>query len=216
MSLTLIKDLGMRKEPGCTRRWCLALCSYCNKEKELRTQSIKTRKSCGCATHLKARVTHGMSATRQYQIWADLKDRCNNPKNKSYIRYGARGITYDTTWDTFEGFWLDMEMGYTDELTIERENNNLGYTKSNCTWITLSAQANNRHDVNTFKQREPNSYNAKTTTSQIAEYGELYKKSKRGTKGCIMRQMAKDLSLSENTAKIYLSKYIKGTLCKLT
>ncbi len=216
MGLKLIKDLGIRKEPGCTRRWCIAECSYCGKEKELRTQSLRTLKSCGCATHLKAKVTHGMSATRQYQIWADLKDRCNNPKNKSYIRYGARGITYDPAWEVFENFWKDMQMGYTDDLTIERENNSLGYTKANCTWITLSDQTKNRNPINTFKQRKVSTYKSKVTTAEIAKYGDLYKDAKYGTKGCIMRQMAKDLNLSENTAKIYLAQYVKGTLCKLT
>jgi hypothetical protein len=216
--LEITKDLGMIKDSGgTTRRWCIAKCSYCDNESEHRTQSIKNKKSCGCATHLKAsRLSHGMSSTRQYQTWADLKDRCDNIKNKSYVRYGARGISYDPSWKTFEGFWEDMKDGYTDGLTIERKDNNIGYTKANCTWITLQEQVNNRHTVNTFKQRDATTYTSKVTTAEIAEYGELYREAKYGTKGDIMRQMAKDLCLSENTAKTYLAKYIKGTLCKLT
>ena len=215
--LELINDLGMRKDSGgTTRRWCEAKCSYCGEISEHRTQSIKTKKSCGCATHLKANIKHGMSKTRQYQIWADLKDRCHNPKNKSYIRYGARGITYDESWKTFEGFWNDMGCTYVDGLTIERKDNNLGYNKANCIWIPIEDQTINRHNINTFKQRDPNSYKIKVTTTDIAKYGKFYKNAKWGIKGRIMRKMAKDLNISENTAKIYLAKYIKGTLCKLT
>lgn len=103
--LELIKDLGMRKDSGGTnRRWCEAKCSYCGNITEHRTQSLKTKKSCGCATHLKANVKHGMVNTRQYKIWADMKSRCDNPKNKSYIRYGGRKIIYTPSWKTFESF----------------------------------------------------------------------------------------------------------------
>lgn len=214
--MKLIKDLGMRVEPGCTRRWCIAECSYCGQQAEHRTQAIKVKKSCGCATHLKAKVTHGMSSTRQYQTWADMKDRCDNPKNKSYVRYGSRGITYDTSWSTFEGFWLDMEEGYADDLTIERIDNSLGYNKANCTWITIQEQVVNRNHINTFKHRDVDSYNKKVTMKAFEPFGELYKLAKWGEKGLIVEDVVTQLGLSENTAKVYLAKYLKGTLCKLS
>jgi len=53
---------------------------------------------------LKVHIKHNMSKTRQYQIWADIKDRCNNIKNKSYIRYGGRGIDMVNSI-----LWLNME-----------------------------------------------------------------------------------------------------------
>ena len=214
--MKFIKDLGTRREGNHTRRWCIAECSYCGKQAEHRTQTIKKKKSCGCATHLKARTTHGMSATRQYQTWADMKDRCDNPKNKSYVRYGGRGITYDTSWSTFEGFWLDMEEGYANNLTIERIDNSLGYNKANCTWVTVQEQAANRNPINTFKHREPDSYNKKVTMEAFRPFGELYKLAKRGEKGLIAQDVVAKLGLTECTAKRYLAQYIKGTLCKLS
>ncbi len=215
MSLKLIKDLGMQKEKGCTRRWCVAECSYCGTCGEHRTQSIKNKKSCGCAKFLKARFTHGLSATRQYQIWVDMKDRCDNPKNKSYIRYGERGITYDPIWVTFEGFWKDMEEGYSDNLTIERKDNSLGYIKNNCEWVTIQAQAKNRNAINTFKKREVTSYGKKVTMEQLKSFAERYKLAKYGEKGIIVREVVKSLGIAESTAKIYLSQYMRGKLCKL-
>jgi len=213
--LKIIKDLGTRKEKGCTRRWCLAECSYCGKVAEHRTQSLKSKKSCGCATHLKAQIKHGMSNTRQYQIWADMKDRCNNPKNKSYIRYGNRGISYDIKWETFKGFWEDMKDNYFDKGTIERLDNDKGYYKENCTWITIEEQVLNRNRINTFKVRDSISYNRKVTLDDIAIFGEPYKKAKYGEGKMIIEDMVKSLQISKNTATVYLSRYKKGKLCKL-
>lgn len=214
--MKIIEDLGMRRENSYTRRWCIAECPYCNKQVEMRTQQTKTTKSCGCATFLKAQTSHGMSRTRQYQIWADMKDRCTNPKNKSYIRYGERGISYDPSWETFEGFWNDMADGYDDTLTIERNDNNIGYCKSNCTWITIEEQVYNRHHINTFKQRKADSYKKIISIDDIIPFGEKYKTAKYGEKLSIVNETVEALGISINTAKIYLSKYIKGKLCKLS
>lgn len=213
--IKFINDLGMRKEGNTTRRWCTAECPYCMKVKEYRTQDLKNRQSCGCASHLKANTKHGMSSTRQYTTWADLKDRCDNPKNKSYIRYGARGITYDPKWKTFEGFWEDMAEGYFDKGTIERENNDLGYNKANCTWITIEDQVLNRSKINTFKQRTTESYQRKVTMADIIPFGEKYKIAERGKGKKVQEELASAFSISIHTAAIYLTKYKKGTLCKL-
>lgn len=213
--MEVIQDLGMRQEGKTTRRWCIAKCPYCDKQVEMRTQQTKATKSCGCATFLKAQTKHGMSKTRQYQIWADMKDRCTNPKNKSYIRYGGRGISYDPKWETFEGFWEDMETGYSNNLTIERIDNNTNYCKTNCTWITIEDQALNRHSINTFKQRDLTSFNRLVTIEDITPFGEQYKLAKYGEKGQIVNSICTALGITVNTAKIYLAQYKKGTLCKL-
>lgn len=70
-----------------------------------------------------------------------MKRRCNSPKRKEYKYYGARGISYDPKWETFAGFWEDMQNGYSDVMTIDRIDNDGNYTKSNCRWILLKDNA---------------------------------------------------------------------------
>ena len=144
--LEFVKDLGMKQESGTTRRWCLAKCSYCQTINEVRTQDLKTRKSCGCATHLKAHIKHEMSHSRIYQTWADMKTRCLSNTNRRYHRYGGRGITVCEQWLEFTPFkdWA-LANGYTDELTIDRVDNDGNYCPENCEWITIQENLQRRN-----------------------------------------------------------------------
>ena len=87
---------------------------------------------------------HGMSRTRQYRIWRGMKARCDTPSNRALRWY--KGIRYDVKWDTFEGFWEDMQDGYADGLTLDRIDPTKGYFKSNCRWVDQNVQARNRRD----------------------------------------------------------------------
>lgn len=87
--------------------------------------------------------THGMHKERPYRIWQQMKNRCDNPKNINYKYYGAKGITYDKSWVNFINFYNDMKKGYNDNLTLDRIDNNKGYTRSNCRWVSYTVQNNN-------------------------------------------------------------------------
>jgi hypothetical protein len=90
-------------------------------------------------------ITHGKRHTRVYRCWAGMKQRCTNPNDKGYYRYGGRGITIeDPLWLTFEPFYADMGEPPTPQHSLERKDNNRGYCKENCVWATKKAQANNR------------------------------------------------------------------------
>jgi hypothetical protein len=93
--------------------------------------------SCGCTRKKKHKyVSHPM-----YQSWAHLKQRCNNPSNKAYRRYGGRGITYQDSWEDFRGFLEDMGDTWFEGGTIDRIDNNKDYSKYNCQWLTRADNA---------------------------------------------------------------------------
>ena len=113
-----------------------------------------TTLSCGCLhrEELTERLTkHGMSRSRLYKIWQGMRDRCENKNNPRYDDYGGRYIDVCPEWGDFENFrdWA-MSNGYSDDLSIDRENNNLGYSPENCRWadrITQQSNMRNNHYV---------------------------------------------------------------------
>lgn len=90
---------------------------------------------------------HGMSHTRIYRCWIDMKSRCLCKTNPWYSHYGGRGITICNEWMNFEPFYKwAIENGYSDSLTIDRIDNNKGYYPWNCKWSTQQEQSlNKRH-----------------------------------------------------------------------
>jgi hypothetical protein len=79
-----------------------------------------------------------------YWTWAGMKARCENPNHKAYLNYGGRGITVCKRWQTFENFAKDMGPKPTPEHTLERINNDRGYSPANCKWATIEEQVANK------------------------------------------------------------------------
>lgn len=89
-------------------------------------------------------VRHGGRFTRAYSIWTNMKTRCNNPDFKDAKYYSEKGRTYEPRWEFFENFLIDMGEPPAG-LTLDRKDNNLGYTKENCRWVTPLIQGQNRN-----------------------------------------------------------------------
>lgn len=119
----------------------------CGKERTVMGSNLKAgnTKSCGCLQKERSGMPpkHGMSKTSIHSSWRGMAQRCYNPKNNNYHRYGGRGIKVCKRWlNSFTNFYKDMGEK-PENKTLDRINNNGNYTPKNCKWSTAIEQQNN-------------------------------------------------------------------------
>ena len=148
--LRVVEFAGSRRTSGGeSKRTWLCVCD-CGKETVVDAGAVITGNtiSCGCFDR-ERRIKHGMHNDRFYQIWADMKVRCDVTTNQSYSGYGGRGICYDPMWKDFVNFREDMYDTYQDDLTLDRIDPNGNYCKENCRWLSKSEQGRNKTMLST-------------------------------------------------------------------
>lgn len=139
----------------------------CGKEKIYAGFSLKqgNTKSCGCMKNSlirDSRTKHGLSNTTEFKTWTGIKNRCLNANSKDYKSYGGNGIKVCDRWiNSFENFINDMGLKPSKNHSIDRINNEEGYSKQNCRWALPVTQNSNRKS-NVF-------YEGKT----MAEWGRI-------------------------------------------
>jgi len=113
-------------------------------------------KSCGClqkasaaataAATGRSNATHGHTRwggeSRAYRVWRNMIQRCTNQRADAYARYGGRGITVCKRWRKFESFLADMGEPPPGH-QIDRIDNDKGYFKCNCRWVTSKENGRN-------------------------------------------------------------------------
>ena len=146
----LIEDLGMMFATESSKkkvRYGLYKCGFCGTEFKSNTNAINRgrTKSCGC--YNKQVVTkHNLVGTRLYKLWAGMKYRVFNINSDSYKNYGGRGITICDEWKNDVKSFYDWAIsnGYSDELSLDRIDNDGNYEPSNCRWVTKTIQCRNQ------------------------------------------------------------------------
>lgn len=150
----------------------LCRCDCGGKDKRILVGHLKSGaiKSCGCYA-LESRTKHGFNTgfrqAPEYACWHSIRQRCTNPKSASYASYGGRGITLCPRWATFEAFLADMGLRPSPDHSIDRINNELGYSPENCRWATPREQSRNRRSNNIITIDGV----SKTVTDWAKEYG---------------------------------------------
>lgn len=142
--LTIIEEAGKGRK-SCTLVKCRC---DCGNELIIPCYEIlhNRRRTCGASEHRKiSNSTHGKSNTRLYRIHHDMKRRCTDKNRNDYSHYGGRGISVCKEWESYLNFekWA-YENGYADNLTLERNDINKGYSPDNCRWIPFIEQSLNK------------------------------------------------------------------------
>ena len=150
----LIEDLGyLYPKEGSKKkdRYGIYKCGFCGNVFKAPVRHINSghTKSCGCYQKRRAsetQKTHGLIGIKLYPIWTEIKYRTLNPKHKYYNDYGGRGITICEEWkNDFMSFYnWAMSKGYSDELSIDRIDNDGNYCPENCRWTTRTIQNRNQ------------------------------------------------------------------------
>jgi hypothetical protein len=145
----MLQAIELHDAPGSRKalRW-RCLCD-CGATVLIGGDSLRTgnSQSCGCVRKQRFAnmiTKHGGHGTPEYIAWQGMLDRCHNPKNKRYHRYGMRGIGVCDRWrHSFDNFLADMGKKPSAFHSIDRVENDGNYHPNNCRWATKSEQANN-------------------------------------------------------------------------
>lgn len=155
-----VTALGPMKK---TRQTWICACE-CGNETTASTSDLRygSVQSCGCmlrgptaANQVHGNASRANGPTPTYNSWRGMIERCTNPKQAHYARYGGRGVTVCERWTVFENFLSDMGER-PPGLTLDRKNNDGNYEPGNCRWATNQEQRHNRRDSKKYAAANDN------------------------------------------------------------
>lgn len=142
-------------------RWDWICKCDCGTEFQVRKGAVKSGHTSSCGCYHSDRIAeknhrHGQARTYLYWAWQGMFQRCYNPKATWYPDYGGRGITVCDEWRDFERFAADMGERPTPMHSLDRRDNDAGYSPGNCRWATRRQQMNNTGRVIAARNRKLN------------------------------------------------------------
>lgn len=146
-SLKILEYVGRNKHD---KKLFNCYCSECGRTKVLIGTQVKNgyKKECGCKSSenlSNSKKKHGMSNTRIYKKWKDIKKRCYKENSQNYKYYGGRGIKVCDEWkNDFMAFYNDVGDIPFEGAELDRIDNNDDYKPSNCRWVNHKQNSNNR------------------------------------------------------------------------
>lgn len=140
------------------RCWIYEVRCECGLQKECYGSDLRSGKTTRCVNchnreNARANITHGGSGSPLYKVWCSMHSRCSNPTDRGFRWYGARGIRVFERWNDFAKFEEDMAPR-PEAMTIDRIDNDMGYCKENCRWVTHKENCQNRRKTYTSRLRD--------------------------------------------------------------
>lgn len=155
--LEIVKTLDEKRVTARGKRMTqvVAVCGRCGSNQVMLLQNVMKHNRLGrehCASCIEDSF-HRMTNSRIYRIWRGMTNRARGVCDSE--NYFDCGIDVCKRWESFRNFYEDMSAGYSDELTLERIDNDKGYCRENCRWATnLEQQSNKRNNRRVVYQGE--------------------------------------------------------------
>lgn len=153
----ILKLIELFRHKNTNRLTAKVKCVYCGKIKTMNASDLYNGKhtSCICRTR-----SHGLSNSKIYSVYSNMKDRCFNNNNHAYNNYGGKGVTVCKQWvEDFKIFYeWSINNGYKEGLSIDRVDANGNYEPSNCRWITLSQNVSLANKTNVRRKADKGDY----------------------------------------------------------
>ena len=179
--LLVIEYLGLRKrKDGRNNKYWKCVCD-CGAIVEHTSGNLLSGKTISCGCYRKEKL-HDLyykgGKSKLYDIWRMMKKRCYEKDNPHFHNYGGRGITVCDEWLGKDGYvnfkkWSESS-GYKEGLTLDRNDNNKGYSPDNCSWQTMEYQSNNKRN----NRRLEMNGEVKTLAMWCKQYGADYSRTR--------------------------------------